>query len=223
MSQFKCALILLAGGQGSRFGGDLPKQYTCLKGKPLVLHALEVFLECDQISEIVVVCGNEYRTVFAGLSQRSIKFASPGLRRQDSVENGFKEVSADADFICIHDGARPYPTKQMVADVLEAAQAHGAAAVGMPVKFTLKDCDGEGMVMSTPDRSRFWEIQTPQALRRDLLTDGLALATKAGLTVTDDTSLAELVGAKVKIVPGSYGNIKVTTREDLSIAEQLYV
>jgi 2-C-methyl-D-erythritol 4-phosphate cytidylyltransferase len=223
MTQLKCAFILLAGGQGTRFGSDLPKQYTDLKGKPLVLHAFEVFQQCEQIDEIVVVCGKEYQSFFSDVAKKPIKFAASGHRRQDSVENGFKEVSADADIICIHDGARPYPTKQMVVDVLDAAHTYGAAAVGMPVKFTLKDCDGEGMVVSTPDRSRFWEIQTPQALRRALLTDGLALATKAGLTVTDDTSLAELMGAKVKIVPGSYSNIKVTTPEDLLIAERLHV
>ena len=223
MSYLKCALILLAGGHGSRFGGDIPKQYTLLKGKPLVLHAFELLQQCEQVEQIVVVCEEVYRPLFAAVATKPIQFAAPGQRRQDSVSNGFKEVSSDCKLVCIHDGARPFPTEQMVIDVLEAASIHGAAAVGMPVKFTLKDCEADGMVMNTPDRSRFWEIQTPQALLRDLLANGLALAEKAGITVTDDTSLAELVGGKAQIVRGSYRNIKVTTPEDFVIAEQLHV
>lgn len=223
MDKRRVGLILLAGGQGSRFGGDTPKQYLLLKGKPLALHSFHLFQGCEEISEIVVVCAKEFEALFLEHATRPIVFAEPGERRQDSVANGFQELSKEIELVCIHDAARPYPTKQMFIDVLCAAETHGAAAVGMPVKYTIKDCDGEGLVMETPDRARFWEIQTPQALRQPILLEGLVKAREEEVAVTDDTSLAELVGSKVKIVKGSYRNIKVTTPEDLLIAEQLHV
>lgn len=223
MTQRNVGLILLAGGQGVRFGGAVPKQYMMLKGKPLAVHAFHLFQECFEIAEIVVVCAEDYRQLFLEEATRPVKFALPGSRRQDSVENGFKALSDTVELVCIHDAARPFPTKQMVSDVLDAAEIHGASAVGMPIKYTLKDCDGQGIVVETPDRSRFWEIQTPQALRCPILKEGLAVARQEGVTVTDDTSLAELVGSKVKVVNGSYRNIKVTTPDDLAIAEQLHV
>jgi 2-C-methyl-D-erythritol 4-phosphate cytidylyltransferase len=216
----KIGLIYLSGGQGLRFGGSTPKQYLQLKEKPLALHAFHVFQAAEEIDDFVVVCAPEFQKMFLDVACRPILFAQPGLRRQDSVEKGFKQLSSHVDLVAIHDSARPFSTTKMLLNVLDAADRFGAAAVGMPIKYTLKDCDENGMVLQTPERSRFREIQTPQALRYEILKEGLVKSGQDQITVTDDTSLAELVGSTVKIVEGSYHNIKITTPEDMLIAEQ---
>lgn len=217
----KIGLIYLAGGKGLRFGTDIPKQYLQLDGKPLALHAFESFQQCSEIEEFVVICEPEFRALFSKNALRPIVFALPGKRRQDSVENGFRVLSSDVGIVAVHDAVRPFSTGKMIMDVANAAETYGAATTGMPVKFTLKECDPDGFAVHTPDRSRYWEIQTPQAVRYEILEKGFHKAMEEGLTVTDDTSLAELIGAKVKVVQGAYNNIKVTTPEDLVIAEQM--
>ncbi len=218
----KVGFIFLAGGQGLRFGGATPKQYQHLQGRPLALYAFHTFQQCSEIDEFVVVCAEEFQPLFLSEASRDIKFSSPGNRRQDSVENGFKALTKDVEIISIHDSARPFSTILMLKQVLEAAQIHGASAVGMPIKNTLKECNENGIVVQTLNRSRCWEIQTPQALRYSVLKNGLEIAGNEGLMVTDDTTLAELNGTPVKIVEGSYSNIKITTPEDLIAAELLY-
>lgn len=212
----KVGFILLSGGQGLRFGSTTPKQYLLLEGKPLALHSLKTFERCVEIDEFVVVCAEEFQSLFTQEASRSLQFAPPGQRRQDSVENGLKVLSEDIEIICIHDAARPFATSAMLTDVLEAASMYGASAVGMPVKSTLKECDENGIVIETLNRSKVWEVQTPQVLARELLEKGLEIAIEEEFTATDDTSLAELCGAAVKIVRGSYANIKITTPEDLA-------
>lgn len=212
----KIGFILLSGGQGLRFGGSTPKQYQLLEGKPLALHSLNTFQKCVEIDEFVVVCAEQYQSLFTDDALRNLLFASPGIRRQDSVENGLKALSEDVEIVCIHDAARPFSTSAMLIDILEASCLYGASAVGMPVKSTLKECDENGFVIETLNRSKVWEIQTPQAVKRELLERGLIIASEEDFTATDDTSLAELCGASVKIVQGSYANIKVTTPEDMA-------
>lgn len=215
----KIGLILLSGGLGTRFGGDYPKQYLQLNNKPIAVFALERLLKEDHYAQVVVVCEEQYQDLFLQYIESPLSFASPGKRRQDSVANGFSELTADIDVVCIHDGARPFPTAKMVNDVVNAAVSYGAAAVGVPIKYTLKECDEEGIVVNTPDRTLYYEIQTPQAVQKDLLKNGLESAHSHQLTVTDDTSLAELVGGKVKIVPGHHENIKITTVDDWIVAQ----
>ncbi|MGM0439495.1 MAG: 2-C-methyl-D-erythritol 4-phosphate cytidylyltransferase [Chlamydiota bacterium] len=211
------SVIILGGGIGSRMAAPIPKQFMKLHGKPLILHSLEVFLSLG-VGEIIVVCAEEYRFIF---SSYNVKFASPGHRRQDSVYNGLKEANPTSEVICIHDAARPFITTTMVQNVLSAVNEYGAATVGMPVAFTVKQADENGFVSSTLDRSHIWEIQTPQALRQDLLRKGFEYANHHHLTVTDDVSLAELLGEQVKLIEGSRKNIKITTPEDLSVAQQI--
>lgn len=211
----KASIILLAGGIGRRMGSAHPKQFLPLEGQPIALHSFYLFRQMPEVDEIIVVCAPEYRTLFP----EGTLFATPGKERQDSVFNGLQQTSGT--LICIHDAARPMVTEAMTRRVLEAAAEHGAATVGMPVKFTVKEANDEGFVQRTPDRKFIWEIQTPQALRRDLLEQGFALAHEKQITVTDDASLAELVGHPVKLVKGAYSNIKITTPEDLILAEQL--
>lgn len=216
------SLILLAGGQGSRMQNSVAKQYLSLHNKPLILHSFDLLIQMEEFDEVIVVCSPEHRSLFHNPTQKRLTFALPGERRQDSVYNGLQACSPHSSFICTHDGARPFVTKAMTRAVLAAAKETGAATVGMPVRFTVKEADHTNHVKATPDRSTIWEIQTPQVIARDLLVAGFRHALDRGLTVTDDVSLAELIGKKVKLVKGSYENIKITVPSDLIIAETLY-
>ncbi len=204
--------VLLSGGQGTRFGA--PKHIASLAGKPLALHSYAHLLHSPLISELIVVCHESYRPLFP-----EAKWAPPGERRQDSLASGF--THATGEYILVHDAARPLFDPAHLEALIEAGKNYGAATLATPVKPTIKQADHNHMVMRTLDRSSLFEIQTPQILRRDLLVKGFAEAARTGATVTDDVSLAELIGHPVKLVMGSYRNLKVTTPEDLIIAEAL--
>jgi 2-C-methyl-D-erythritol 4-phosphate cytidylyltransferase len=215
------SIVLLAGGSGSRMESTIPKQYLPLRNKPLVLYSFELFLTLTGVVEIVVVCDPTYQHLFeAELSPIPISFAIPGPRRQDSVFNGIQNLSTDS-LVCIHDSARPLIDLNSIYHVVKAADQWGAAALGVPVKGTIKVCDGARIVIDTPERSSLWEMQTPQVVRLDLIRRGFSEAQDRNVTVTDDVSLVELIGHPVKVVQGSYTNIKVTTSEDLILVEHL--
>lgn len=211
----KTSVILLAGGIGRRMGSAEPKQFLPLRGQPIALHSFHLFAQMPEVDEIVVVCAPEYRSYFP----EGTLFAQPGQERQDSVYNGLQQSSGN--LICIHDAARPMVTEAMTRRVLEAAALEGAATVGMPMKFTVKEVDENGVVVRTPNRNQLWEVQTPQALRRNMLEQGFIYAREHAIPVTDDVSLAERIGFPVKLVEGAHSNLKITTPEDLILAEQL--
>jgi 2-C-methyl-D-erythritol 4-phosphate cytidylyltransferase len=219
MKEQKTSVILLAGGMGTRMGAATPKQYLVLKDKPLVRYSFEVFLTLPEIDEIVVVCDPQFKKLFHSTSSKPVVFALPGHRRQDSVFNGLQ--AASHALICIHDGARPFISKELVLKVLEQGRKYGAATLGVPVKFTVKESDPNHFVTHTPDRNKLWEIQTPQVLDRELLNQGFTYAHQHEITVTDDVSLAELLNKSVKLVEGSPTNLKITVPADLVIANQL--
>ncbi len=212
------SVVLLAGGAGSRMAGDIPKQYRMLGGKPIALHSFELFMSLPEVSEVVVVCHPDYRDMFCAAGV-SVLFAMPGERRQDSVYNGIQQVSSDSELVCVHDSARPFVTRRMVLAAIEAAQEYGAATVGVPVKPTIKKAYANQLVECTLDRSQLWEIQTPQIIRTALLKAAFAHAIAHQLPVTDDVSLVEAYGLPVKLVQGDYYNLKITTPDDLIIAE----
>lgn len=212
------SVILVAGGSGSRMQSPTPKQFLPLNNKLVALHSYERFLKLPLVHQIVVVCAPQYRSLFPASSHIPLTFALPGERRQDSVYNGLQAVDPHCSFVCVHDSARPCITLPLIQRVLDAAYIHGAATVGMPVKFTVKQCNAEQLVTTTPDRAYVWEIQTPQVIRKDLLQQGFAAAQRDAVTVTDDVSLVERLGIPVKLVEGSYTNLKITTPEDLPVA-----
>lgn len=217
----RVSVILLAGGVGSRMRTETPKQYLKLHDRPLILHSLELFLRMPEVTEVIIVSDPVYRPLFIEQPHPKIHFALPGERRQDSLYQGFHLIDEKADLVCVHDAARPLITEALVRRVLKEGEAHGAATVGMPIKFTVKEVDPQRMVKNTPDRNFIWEIQTPQVIRPTLLKKGFELAIQKGLTVSDDVSLVELTGHPVKLVEGSYDNIKITTPGDILVAQSL--
>lgn len=215
------SVILAAGGLGKRMKTSIPKQYLSIRDKPLALYSFELFLSLPEVEEIVIVCDPTYQSLFRSYSSKiPVSFALPGERRQDSVFNGIQQLKQET-FVCVHDAARPYIDEAIIRKTIKAAYTCGAAVVGVPVKSTIKICNSSQTVLSTPNRSQLWEVQTPQVVKLSILKQGYRIALDQNLTVTDDVSLAELAGAPVKVVEGSYSNIKVTTPEDLIFIERL--
>ncbi len=214
--------IFLAGGTGLRMNQKIPKQYLLIDGQPLFHYSLKTLLQVSAIEEIIIVCDPYYRNYFTNYQDyKLIKFALPGLRRQDSVYNGLQLANPLHSLICIHDAARPFIIKEQVLRVSEAAANYGAATLAMPLKFTIKEATANQFVKQTLARASLWEIQTPQILTQDILLAGFKIAHEKNITVTDDVSLAELIPSPVKLVEGSYENIKITSTEDLLLAKEL--
>lgn len=214
----KISLILCSGGTGTRMGASLPKQYLCLNQKPIALYSFDLFVESPWIDEIVVVCENEYRSLFQ-CSHKPLFFASPGKIRQLSVHSGLLKTSPLSEFILVHDAARPFFDLSFLQPLLKAVCRTGAAALAAPIYSTVKEATPQRFVSKTLDRSRLWEMQTPQGLRRSLFFQSFAYAEQNKIEVTDDVSLAENYGHPVEIVPSSPRNFKITTPFDLLLAQ----
>lgn len=221
------SLVVVAAGKGTRMNMNINKQYINVGGIPILARTLNVFDALNCIDEIVLVvhCDDVLyckEKIIGENNYKKIKsVVTGGETRQESVFNGLKEVSQNSDIVLIHDGARPFVDEDSVARCIEAAKQYGVATVAVPVKDTIKSADSEDFVHSTLDRSVLWSIQTPQAFRYDIIMDSHKQAQKDGFIGTDDTVLAERLGNKIKLVMGTYNNIKITTREDLIFAESI--
>ncbi len=220
----KCSFVLLAGGSGSRMKADRPKQFLDLLGKPVLQWDLELLLSIEGIDRVVLVIAEEFRQLpFLGkfTSDERLVFASPGKERQNSVENGLAGITEDCTLVAIHDAARPLVTLDAIERCFADAATHDAAVLAVPCKPTIKEsADGE-FVLRTLDRSKLWDVQTPQILRPQMLRDGFVHANEKQLAVTDDVSVVELMGKPVKLTVGEYTNLKLTTPEDMIIAETI--
>lgn len=217
------SLVFLSGGQGTRMQSSIPKQYLSIRNQPLMCYSFQTLVELPGLQEIVVVCEPPYRGLFESIAKekgKTLFFALPGERRQDSVFNGI-QLLENNPLVCIHDAARPLIQSIHVLQALEVAEEWGAAALGVKSQSTIKICKKDQTVQETLDRTVVWEIQTPQVIRLELLKEGFAHANQKGSTVTDDVSLVEQLGYPVKIVEGAYSNIKATTPGDLILIEQL--
>lgn len=218
------SVVLLAGGKGTRMGANMPKQYLPLLGRPIALHSFQTFAHMMEVLEIVVVCDPSYRGIFEEAAKDvavPVKFAIPGKERQDSVRSGLNEISSSAKLVCIHDSARPLVLAKDIRKVLKDAAIHGAAVLGVPVKATIKEAASDGFVSKTLDRKYLWEMQTPQVIEPELLRRGFELVEREHLEVTDDVSIVEHLKHLVFITEGSYTNLKVTTPDDLLVAERI--
>ncbi|KAJ4846911.1 hypothetical protein Tsubulata_010306 [Turnera subulata] len=218
------SVVLLAGGKGKRMGAAMPKQYLPLLGQPIALYSFFTFSQMTQVKEIVVVCDPSYAHIFQEAAQTvavHLKFALPGKERQDSVFSGLQEIDSNSHLVCIHDSARPLVTSSDVEKVLNDGWINGAAVLGVPAKATIKEADSKSFVVRTLDRKTLWEMQTPQVIKPELLKKGFELVNREGLEVTDDVSIVEHLKQPVYISEGSYTNIKVTTPDDLLLAERI--
>jgi len=217
------SVILLAGGMGARMLSPLPKQYLQLQDRPVFSYSLDIFLSMPELREIVIVCEEAYEPLFQKSHfNEKMHFARPGKRRQDSVYSGLLALRENEEqLICVHDSARPAIDPTLIRRTVEAADLWDAAVLGVPVKSTIKQCNEQQFVSQTLDRTYLWEIQTPQVIRKGLLTKAFDFVHANNLTVTDDVSLVELLGKPVKIVEGSYKNVKLTTPEDMILIQQL--
>jgi 2-C-methyl-D-erythritol 4-phosphate cytidylyltransferase len=227
MSGPAVAAIVVAGGSGERLGVEGGKQLAVVAGLPVMAWTVKALAEAPEIDLIVVVTHpdrvSEYRASAVdplGIST-PVVFVAGGESRQASVAAGLAEIPEWVDVVLVQDGARPLLTASLVARTLDALRADPSASgvvVGHPAVDTLKLVE-DGAVVSTPDRSRFWAVQTPQAFRSIALRDAYARAAAEGFVGTDDSSLVERAGGRVVLVEGPRDNIKVTVAEDLALVE----
>ena len=225
----KCTAIILAAGQGKRMKTKVQKQFLMLQGKPLLYYSLACFQKSDEIQEIVVVtgkesidyCRSEIIEKYGFTKVKSI--AEGGKERYDSVYAGLEACSADTDYVFIHDGARPFVTEDIIKRTKEVAVTYQACIAGMPSKDTVKIIDENNMVSATPERSRVWSVQTPQVFLYSLIKEAHDTARSVSMQgITDDAMVVEQYkNTPVHIVEGAYENIKITTPEDILVAEKI--
>ncbi len=223
MNDYKggAAAIIVAAGAGTRMQG-IDKVFSPLAGTPILLRSTQPFQDCLSVSRIIIVVGGEKEKtcrslVSSGEWSKVTDICAGGARRQDSVSEGLKRIG-DAEWVIIHDGARPLVTVEIIERGLKAARETGAAVAAVQVKDTIKTSGENLFITSTPPRKNLWAIQTPQVFRADIISEAYR---HNGDDVTDDAALVENTGRKVKIFAGSYNNIKITTPEDLVLAEML--
>ena len=217
----KTAAIIVAGGSGTRLGGDIPKQFLKVNGKEIISHTLSVFEDCDFIDKIIVVCHKDYLDLCSGLTEhlkKDVIVVPGGTTRQESVYLGLKEAT-DCKYVLVHDAVRCLVEVRHIRMLFEQLQKGNSCTLAVKVKDTIKLADENNIVTSTPQRSSLWQIQTPQAFFTDKLISAHEYAIKNKFEGTDDCSLMEYYGEKIVLVEGSYKNIKITTPSDVEIAK----
>lgn len=222
----KCIAIVLAAGQGKRMGSKIQKQFLEIQGKPVLYYSLACFEASPLIQEIILVTGKdciEYcrKEIVEKYNFKKVgKITAGGKERYDSVYAGLLACK-DADYVFIHDGARPFIDTQILERAFQAVKECGACVVGMPSKDTIKIADEDGYVKDTPDRKNVWTIQTPQVFAYDVIRQAHEEVRRGNMQgITDDAMVVEQQGKyRVKMVEGSYKNMKITTPEDLLVAE----
>ncbi len=226
MNSRVCTLIPAA-GKGSRMAHSVKKPYLKLAEKPILAHTIQCFEQNSAVDAIFVIVDQAdfsecHATVLHPCAFTKVqKLVEGGETRQMSVYNGIRALSADVDFVIVHDGVRPFVTDEIIFACLAAADECGAAVAAVPVKDTIKVANADSFIVETPAREQLWAVQTPQVFRKSLLEEAHQTAQARQLTATDDAALVEQLGFPVKLVKGSYANLKITTPIDLQVAEVL--
>ena len=213
--------VILGAGNGTRMKCEQSKLLLKIKGKTVIERSVEAFLAISDIDEVIVVAREQDIETFVSLfPDERVSFAIGGDTRQQSVYNAVQTID-EAELIAIHDGARPLIRAEDIENTIRQAKENKAAAVGVPVKDTIKIIDKDSFVVETPERSSLFAVQTPQIFDFKMYSELLEKAVEDGKDFTDDCQLAEYSGVKVKMVEGSYENIKITTPEDTDIAQAI--
>ena len=226
----KVAAIVAAAGLGVRMQQDTPKTYLQLAGKPILVHTLEVFERVSEVHEVLVVvhpedlefCQEEVIDPYP--LKKVLRLVPGGKERQDSVYNALKVLwkkEDELDVVLVHDGVRPLVSPAQVRQVVTAARRYGGAILGIPCQDTLKRVNSRKEIIATVDRRELWQVQTPQAFRAALLWRAYQQAMESGFYATDEAALVEAMGDTVVVVPSSPLNLKITTPDDLKMAEAI--
>lgn len=215
--------IIVAAGSGSRMKSSKNKLLLPLGGKTVIERTVKTFEDMPQIGEIIVVCREEeLETMSSILPGEKITFVIGGKTRQESVKNAVETIDPDeCETVIIHDGARPLVTKEEILETLEEAKRTGAAATGVFVKDTIKVINDDYVITDTPDRTKLVAIHTPQIFNLKLYLKAMEKAAMQKKDFTDDCKLLEKIGVPVSVVIGEYGNIKITTPEDIPMAQAI--
>lgn len=226
MKNEKIVAVVLAGGSGKRMNHPVQKQYILLENKPIIYYSLKAFQE-SEVSEIVLVVAKgevdycKKNIIEAYDLSKVTKIVEGGIERFESVHNAL-QAAKDADYVLIHDGARPFISSKIIRDSINGARKYRAVVVGMPSKDTVKIVNQDTFAAETPDRSKVWLVQTPQSFEFSLIKKAYEELISSGQTqgITDDAMVLErFANEQVKLIPGSYENIKITTPEDLLVAQ----
>lgn len=219
------AAVVVAAGASQRIGGETPKIYLPLAGRPMLLRTLDRVFATKSVEEAVVVvaandisrCAEMLRND-AAMRGRSFRLQIGGATRQQSVQRGLQAITRETEIVVIHDGARPFVSAALIDRCVESAAEKGAVVVGLPVRDTIKVV-GEGQwIQTTPDRRTLWEIQTPQVFQKDLIVAAHARAEGDGIEATDDAMVVERFGKPVFVIEGEKTNLKITLPEDIWLA-----
>lgn len=219
-------VIIVAAGSGSRMNMGINKQFIQIKGKEILAYTIDKFYNNKNIDKIVVVSKESElefieQSILNKYKFHNISVVSGGKERQDSVYNGLLELGGNYEIVLVHDGARPFITNSVIDESIEEAIKNNAVVVGVPVKDTIKVVNNHQEVVQTPKRDLLWMVQTPQVFKYNILKNAYDKAYEEGFYGTDDAMLVERSGQVVKMINGSYDNIKITTVEDLDIGEQI--
>jgi 2-C-methyl-D-erythritol 4-phosphate cytidylyltransferase len=228
-SRPKVYAVVPAAGVGSRMGGGTAKQFIVLGEKPLLVHTLQRLEHSPEVDEVGVAVPEEFiaeveQLVSKYRLHKVSKVVAGGPHRQDSVANVLRCFSfRPTDVVLVHDGVRPFVQPKKIAEAISACREHDAAVLAVQPKDTIRRSNGGGFFDQTLDRSALWLVQTPQVFKAPLLMKAFEKAAKDKFTATDEAALVERLGVKVRIIQGSYDNIKITTKEDLDLGERILI
>lgn len=223
----KWSAVIPAAGSGVRLGSEIPKPFIEIRGKTILEHTLLKFTAAEGLIQIIVATSGEYistvEKIFDALTAQSIslKVVEGSRERQLSISNALPHISEEAELVAIHDAVRPFVTVDDIEKCCDVAADFGGAVLGVPAKDTIKMIEGNQVIKSTPDRNHLWQAQTPQVFQKKLIMEAYKSAQQNNYLGTDDASLVERIGGKIKMVEGARENLKITYPIDLKIAELL--